>query len=348
MKGDTLSFRSQFRDARNDARAGPQSKLWRSKAQRPAAVLRGYARDTFRHYRGISDELADREIEQCRRERERKNGNAEQAEPPSYCECVELMVNGKRVPCPEFYDCGYVEARSRLVDTAVSLATLRNNGSGNGEFNRVFAATMEELPGPLLRRDAMPIVKTELDTSQFEQAIRFAFEESEKSVPEIINRAALVAIIGGRGVKGAMQRTPRALAARIKALPVQKIARYVLFKHRGEKLTRKQIARLIGKEYRRRIAAIGYTALVGWNKAALAFGGRGIGRRAQGGRNYAEQGSGKPARAGDYSAEFTNTAPAAILIGEQALQEALDDTAQDMVEKWERKTGAIFQSQSAT
>jgi hypothetical protein len=30
------------------------------------------------------------------------------------------------------------------------------------------------------------------------------------------------------------------------------------------------------------------------------------------------------------------------------LQGALDDTAQDMVEHWERKTGAIFQSQSAT
>jgi hypothetical protein len=36
------------------------------------------------------------------------------------------------------------------------------------------------------------------------------------------------------------------------------------------------------------------------------------------------------------------------LIGQQALQDALDDTAQDMVAYWEEKTGAIFQSQSAT
>lgn len=191
----------------------------------------------------------------------------------------------------------------------------------------------------------MPIINTELDTSRFVEAVRFAFEESEKSLPEIINRGALVAIIGGKGVRGAMQRTPKASASKIKAVDVKKIARHVMFKHKGEKLTRIQIRQLIAKEYRRRIAAIGYTALVGWNKAAIAFGGRGIGKRASG-RGYASEGSGKKAQAGDYTAEFTNTAPAAALIGSQALQDALDDTARDIVEHWEEKTGAIFHSQS--
>lgn len=89
------------------------------------------------------------------------------------------------------------------------------------------------------------------------------------------------------------------------------------------------------------------TALVGWNKAAIAFGGRGIGKRAQRGRGYAEQGYGKPAQSGDYVAEMVNSAPAATLIGEQALQDALDAAAADMIEYWEQKSGAIFRSQSA-
>jgi hypothetical protein len=193
----------------------------------------------------------------------------------------------------------------------------------------------------------MPSVNVEIDTHEFEQAVKFVFEQSEKSLPEIINRGALVAIIGGKGVKGAMQRTPKALKSKIEAVPVKKIAKHVLYKHKGEKLTRKQLSQLIRREYRRRIAAIGYTALVGWNNAALAFGGRGIGRRAQGGKGYAQRGSGVPAQAGNYVAEFTNTAPAAALIGEQALQDALDQTAQDMIAHWEEKAGVIFRSQSA-
>ena len=129
MKGEAASFKSQFRDARNDVRPGLQSK-WRSKDQMAAALLRrGYARDEHRPYRGISDVLADAEIEQCWRERERKNGNAKQAEPPRFCDCPKLIVSGKRVPCPQFHDCGYVNARSALVPEPVTHATLCSNGS---------------------------------------------------------------------------------------------------------------------------------------------------------------------------------------------------------------------------
>src|SRR5580704_15411969 len=125
----------------------------------------------------------------------------------------------------------------------------------------------------------MPVIQTTIDTSEFERAVRFAFEESQKSIPEIINRGALVAIIGGKGVQGAMKRTPKASKAAILAVDVKKIARHVMFTHKGQKLTRAQIQQLIAKEYHRRVAAIGYTAHVGWNNAAIAFGGKGIGAR---------------------------------------------------------------------
>lgn len=188
----------------------------------------------------------------------------------------------------------------------------------------------------------MPSATVTIDTSAFERAVKFAFAESEKSLVEIINRGCLVAIVGGRGVKGAMARTPKASRSKILGVDVKKIARHVMFKHKGQKLTRKQISQLIGKEYRRRVAAIGYTARVGWNNAAVAFGGKGIGKRAAGKGEWS-RGSGQPASFGNYVATFTNTTPVAALIGTQALQDALNDTAQDIVQHWEEKAGAIFQ-----
>jgi hypothetical protein len=44
---------------------------------------------------------------------------------------------------------------------------------------------------------------------------------------------------------------------------------------------------------------------------------------------------------------WRNDPERAALIGEQALQEALDATAADMIEYWEQKSGVIFHSQSA-
>jgi len=188
-----------------------------------------------------------------------------------------------------------------------------------------------------------------LDITRWQQAVNFVFQESQQALPEIINRSALVTIIGGRGVLGAMKRTPKALRATIKAVPIKLIARVVMAKARanGEKLTKAQIRDRIAKEYRRRIAAIGYTANVGWNNAAMAFGGRGIGARASG-RSYAQYGYGRESKPGDYTAEMVNTAPAAELIGRTALQQALDDATDDMIAYWEERSGRIFRSVSAT
>ena len=54
----------------------------------------------------------DREIERCKRERENENGGPSPAAAPAqFCDCVELIVGGQRVPCPAGHDCDYVAAR---------------------------------------------------------------------------------------------------------------------------------------------------------------------------------------------------------------------------------------------
>lgn len=192
----------------------------------------------------------------------------------------------------------------------------------------------------------MPVLnRTEvrLDLTAFHDAVRFVYDNTQRDLPDIITRAALVSLIGGAGVIGAMKRTPKAAREAILGVPEKKVAGYVMNKHRGEKLTRSDVKRLVRKEYRRRVAAIGYTANVGWNKAVIALGGRGIGSHATG-RGYATLGWGKPADGSQwpmFMAEMVNSTPAAQAIGEQPLQDALDDTARDMVQFVEAKMQEI-------
>jgi hypothetical protein len=177
----------------------------------------------------------------------------------------------------------------------------------------------------------MPEVDVQVDTSELKAAIQYVFDNTRRTMPDIINRAALVTLIGGKGVTGAMKRTMKAARSSILAVPEKYVAGYVMNKHKGEKLTRARIKELVRKEYRRRIGAIGYTANVGWNKAVLAFGGRGIGKRGQG-KGYAQFGYGKPAVSGDLTAEGANATPMAAALGQAPLQAALAETARDMVE----------------
>jgi hypothetical protein len=191
----------------------------------------------------------------------------------------------------------------------------------------------------------MPTPTLTIDTTKFVQATQYVFDNTRKIIPEILNRGALVSLIGGKGVQGAMKRTPKALRDVILAVPVASVAKYVLARHRGVHLTRAQITTLVKKEYRRRIAAIGYTANTGWNKAIIALGGRGIGKHATG-KGYASLGGAKPSIGTDFTVEFWNTTPAAQMIGTEPLQAALDDTARDMVEYAGGKLEEVFTSAS--
>ncbi len=194
----------------------------------------------------------------------------------------------------------------------------------------------------------MSDVAFSLDLTQMLGAITYVHRNTQKTLPDIINRASLVAIIGGKGVAGAMKLTPKASAAKINSVPVEAIAKVAMARARarGEKLTRRQVAQAIGREYRRRIGAIGYTAYVGWNKAAIAFGGRGVGHRAAG-QGYASRGYGLVATFSRLIAEFVNTAPAAEIICREALQTAVNQTAADMIDHVQQKMQALFSEVNA-
>lgn len=184
----------------------------------------------------------------------------------------------------------------------------------------------------------MPTPTVTLNTTKFEQAVRFVFENTRRALPEIINRAALVTIIGGKGTEGAMKLTRRAAVGAIRAVPAKAVAAYVRQRHIG-RMSRTALDALVKKEYKRRIAAIGYTAVVGWARAAQDLGGS---IKARGGKGYASMGYARPASYGNYTVIIANTTPAALLIGAQPLQQALDNTAADMIQFWQAKTGAIF------
>jgi len=181
-----------------------------------------------------------------------------------------------------------------------------------------------------------------VDLSEFNRALKFVEKATGKDSLTLLNRAALHAIIGGKGVKGAMQRTPKADRAKINAVNDKVLAGAVAkrLKAKGIKVaTADEFRARVKKERRRRIRSTGYTAFAGWSNAAKAFGGKGV-RGVQGGfrtKAVARHGWGRKAKPVSLTAIIANTAPAAEKIGEQALQDAINDVARDLVEYGTRK-----------
>src|SRR5438094_222634 len=85
---------------------------------------------------------------------------SENGEVLRFCECSELLIAGRRLPCPPGHDCAYVRARSALVPTAERLAFERlrhllsqdDSRQQNARFTRVFAEEMERACRDLLRQ----------------------------------------------------------------------------------------------------------------------------------------------------------------------------------------------------
>ena len=79
-------------------------------------------------------------------------------QPERWCECPELIINGKRVPCPPHHDCDYVRKRSELVaiaDRITSEGVGNKRGIVNGyRWTRRFVTEMEKLAAPLLKNGA--------------------------------------------------------------------------------------------------------------------------------------------------------------------------------------------------
>lgn len=172
-----------------------------------------------------------------------------------------------------------------------------------------------------------------LDTSGLEMAVLEVERATGRSCADSLNRAALTAIIGARGVRGAMQLTPKADPAKIAAVPELLLRRVVLKRARlaGQTLTPVETASAIKKERAKRKKAHGYTAFAGWNNASKAVGGRGLKTTERFNKSDARHGTGRRASSNNMTAEIINTAPAAEIIGTAALQQGIDNAAGDLM-----------------
>lgn len=178
----------------------------------------------------------------------------------------------------------------------------------------------------------------QFDTREFHKALDEVIEITGKDAPKFLNKKALSVIIGSKGHPGAVQLTPEADRGKIAAVPVRAVAARVIkrAKKKGEwPLTSDEINRRVKKEYGRMKSSIAYTRGPGWSKAAKALGGTGVrGKKNQEQPGFAKskaaKGYGKKAAKGDLTAIISNTAPAAALIGREAIQRAIDGQAADM------------------
>ena len=86
-----------------------------------------------------------------------KNSNGDPLE-ARFCDCPELLINGKRLPCPPHHDCDYVRKRSELVaiaDQITSESVGNKLGIVSGyRWTRRFVTEMEKLTAPLLKNGA--------------------------------------------------------------------------------------------------------------------------------------------------------------------------------------------------
>lgn len=185
-----------------------------------------------------------------------------------------------------------------------------------------------------------------LDTSNFVNAVLEVERVTGRSCAESINRAGLTAIIGAKGRKGAMQLTPKASKSKIDSVTDRQLRGAVLSraKKKGEKLTSQEIDKRVKRERASRRRAAGYTAFAGWNNAAKAFGGKGLNGvdDKRFGKSEARHGVGSKASASNLVAEMVNTAPMAETIGFDALQQGLDNAAEDLEEYATRKMQETF------
>lgn len=188
----------------------------------------------------------------------------------------------------------------------------------------------------------------ECDPSNLIDALLFVEKATGRTCEESLERAAKHTVIGSGSYPGAMQLTPKATTAAIDAVPDKLIRGFVIkkLKQKGRwPMASPVIAQLIAKERARRRRSVGYAAYAGWNNAAIAFGGRGIkGITEDFPRSDASGGYGEVHKsAHETLAEMTNNAPAIERIGEQALQDALDNAAKDLVDYGERKLYGVMQ-----
>lgn len=169
------------------------------------------------------------------------------------------------------------------------------------------------------------------DLREFQQGMKDIASEGKTDEVAILNKAVLIAIIGGGGVAGAMKTTPKAnLAGLDRKLVAGGVAEKLRRQGRYRGLSSAEFDRLVTEEMVRRKRSVGYTAGPGWDKAARAFGGTGVFRQSGFDRSEAAKGFGDVADERHMVAEISNSTPWAIHIGREPLQQAFDAVGQDM------------------
>lgn len=177
-----------------------------------------------------------------------------------------------------------------------------------------------------------------LDTNNFVSALLFVEKETGRDCATSLNRGSLHTIIGSGTGQGAMQLTKKASKASIELVSDAALRKFVIFKAKKKgtwfQMTGKDVQAAVRRERARRKRAIGYTAYAGWDKAARAVGGRGVGKgvNADFAKSFAAQGSGKKATSLNLEAVIVNTTPMAEILGFVPLQMGLDNAAKDLVE----------------
>lgn len=172
-----------------------------------------------------------------------------------------------------------------------------------------------------------------LDLKEFQSACDFVLKHSRKTEAEVLNRGALVALIGGKGVQGAVKLTPKADLGKITRAKPAIIAHYM-----GMGLTRQEAQ----ARYQARRRAKGYTAGPGWDVTIRKLGGRGVKKQSGFPRSNAAKARATRASAVRLVANLENSAPAAFKIGQQALQQGFDGAARDMRAYWTRRIQKTF------
>lgn len=199
-----------------------------------------------------------------------------------------------------------------------------------------------------------------IDTRNAIDALNFVEKNVGRPVAVSLNKMALTFVIGAKGVQGAMQLTPKADRAKIKAVSDKQLAGYVAAKLRKSgKLAKRGAKREKGQfstaqfknamrfERQRRLRAAGYTAYAGWSNAAKAFGGRGVKGVTESTKKEARHGYGKKASPERLLSLLVNTAPAIEEIGYPAAQKALDNAAADQIVYAQKKIQELLNKVSA-
>ena len=209
-------------------------------------------------------------------------------------------------------------------------------------------------------------VSAEIDLSGLNKALQAAIAVSSRSASEVINSAARDIIFKSaeRTKKADKHKIETELTRQIYTVTQSKTGR-ILKKakriYQGSELVYRivnakrkkagqhgiagqEMGQAAQKEIKRRLNAVGYIAYAGWNKALMAFGGRGFGSKMRQIKenSYAARGYGRPAWPQTLLAEFANRATHSFEIGGAVTQTVVTEKEADIYRHLDAKLAADF------